>query len=132
MRSEDEIKGGNIGLGWTKLSAIEDPTEKAVSQKKLAAAINWVLNRSRDYVLLQAKMESRPEAPHGEWVASFGSSFGGTIGYVPQESGVDRFATGRENLALQGRIQGMGGRDLRGRGTCLAGRHRWATRCRWP
>ena len=38
-----------------------------------------------------------------------------TIGYVPQESGVDRFATGRENLALQGRIQGMGGRDLRQR-----------------
>jgi ABC-2 type transport system ATP-binding protein len=37
------------------------------------------------------------------------------IGYVPQESGVDRFATGRENLELQGRIQGMGGRDLRSR-----------------
>jgi ABC-2 type transport system ATP-binding protein len=37
------------------------------------------------------------------------------IGYVPQESGVDRFATGRENLELQGRIQGMGGRDLRNR-----------------
>src|SRR5580692_8754135 len=37
------------------------------------------------------------------------------IGYVPQESGVDRFATGRENLELQGRIQGMGGRDLRQR-----------------
>ena len=35
-----------------------------------------------------------------------------TIGYVPQESGVDRFGTGRENLALQGRVQGMGGRDL--------------------
>ena len=30
-----------------------------------------------------------------------------TIGYVPQESGVDRNATGRENLMLQGRIQGM-------------------------
>ena len=38
-----------------------------------------------------------------------------TIGYVPQESGVDRFATGRENLTLQGRVQGMGGRDLRDR-----------------
>jgi ABC-2 type transport system ATP-binding protein len=38
-----------------------------------------------------------------------------TIGYVPQESGVDRFATGRENLMLQGRIQGMGGRALRQR-----------------
>ena len=39
----------------------------------------------------------------------------GTIGYVPQDSGVDRFATGRENLMLQGHIQGMGGRDLRQR-----------------
>jgi ABC-2 type transport system ATP-binding protein len=38
-----------------------------------------------------------------------------TIGYVPQESGVDRNATGRENLMLQGRIQGLGGRALRSR-----------------
>jgi ABC-2 type transport system ATP-binding protein len=38
-----------------------------------------------------------------------------TIGYVPQESGVDRFGTGRENLMLQGRVQGMGGRDLKNR-----------------
>src|SRR5581483_7525542 len=37
------------------------------------------------------------------------------IGYVPQDSGVDGFATGRENLMLQGRVQGMGGRDLRAR-----------------
>jgi ABC-2 type transport system ATP-binding protein len=35
-----------------------------------------------------------------------------SIGYVPQSSGVDRDATGRENLMLQGRIQGMGGRAL--------------------
>ena len=38
-----------------------------------------------------------------------------TIGYVPQDSGVDQFGTGRENLMLQGRIQGMGGNDLRTR-----------------
>jgi ABC-2 type transport system ATP-binding protein len=38
-----------------------------------------------------------------------------SIGYVPQESGIDRFATGRENLMLQGRVQGLGGRELRGR-----------------
>jgi ABC-2 type transport system ATP-binding protein len=35
-----------------------------------------------------------------------------SLGYVPQESGVDREATGRENLLLQGRIQGLGGREL--------------------
>lgn len=34
------------------------------------------------------------------------------IGYVPQASGVDREATGRENLILQGRLQGMRGSDL--------------------
>jgi ABC-2 type transport system ATP-binding protein len=34
------------------------------------------------------------------------------IGYVPQASGVDIEATGRENLVLQGRVQGMGGREL--------------------
>jgi ABC-2 type transport system ATP-binding protein len=38
-----------------------------------------------------------------------------SIGYVPQESGVDRFATGRENLNLQGRIQGLHGAPLRRR-----------------
>ena len=37
------------------------------------------------------------------------------IGYVPQDSGVDQFGTGRENLLLQGRVQGMRGRDLRNR-----------------
>jgi ABC-2 type transport system ATP-binding protein len=37
------------------------------------------------------------------------------IGYVPQDSGVDQYGTGRENLMLQGRIQGMGGSDLRAR-----------------
>jgi len=38
-----------------------------------------------------------------------------SIGYVPQSSGVDRDATGRENLMLQGRIQRLRGRDLRRR-----------------
>jgi ABC-2 type transport system ATP-binding protein len=38
-----------------------------------------------------------------------------TIGYVPQESGIDRRATGRENLVLQGRVYGMSGRALRER-----------------
>ncbi len=33
------------------------------------------------------------------------------IGYVPQASGVDREATGRENLVLQGRLQGMRNAD---------------------
>ena len=38
-----------------------------------------------------------------------------TIGYVPQQSGVDREATGRENLMLQGHVQGLGGAALRRR-----------------
>jgi ABC-2 type transport system ATP-binding protein len=38
-----------------------------------------------------------------------------SIGYVPQSSGVDRDATGRENLMLQGRVQGMSGARLRER-----------------
>jgi ABC-2 type transport system ATP-binding protein len=37
------------------------------------------------------------------------------IGYVPQDSGVDVFGTGRENLMLQGHVQGMGGAELRRR-----------------
>jgi len=35
-----------------------------------------------------------------------------TIGVVAQRSGVDREATGRENLRLQGQLFGMGGRTL--------------------
>jgi ABC-2 type transport system ATP-binding protein len=38
-----------------------------------------------------------------------------SIGYVPQDSGVDQFGTGRENLTLQGHVQGMTGRDLQTR-----------------
>jgi ABC-2 type transport system ATP-binding protein len=38
-----------------------------------------------------------------------------SIGYVPQESGVDREATGRENLLLQGRIQSVPRDELRRR-----------------
>jgi ABC-2 type transport system ATP-binding protein len=38
-----------------------------------------------------------------------------SIGYVPQQSGVDPEATGRENLVLQGHIQRMAGSALRRR-----------------
>jgi ABC-2 type transport system ATP-binding protein len=38
-----------------------------------------------------------------------------SIGYVPQESGVDTYGTGRENLTLQGRVQGLSGTRLRRR-----------------
>ena len=37
------------------------------------------------------------------------------IGYVAQGSGVDRYATGRENLDLVARLQGMDGRVVRDR-----------------
>ena len=43
------------------------------------------------------------------------------IGYVPQASGVDREATGRENLMLQARLQGMRGNDVDGRARELLG-----------
>jgi ABC-2 type transport system ATP-binding protein len=38
-----------------------------------------------------------------------------SIGYVPQDSGIDQYGTGRENLMLQGHVQGMGGPELRER-----------------
>jgi ABC-2 type transport system ATP-binding protein len=38
-----------------------------------------------------------------------------SIGVVAQKSGVDVDLTGRENVALQGRLQGLRGRDLRAR-----------------
>ncbi len=38
-----------------------------------------------------------------------------SIGYVAQASGVDTYASGRENLMLQGRIQGLGRRELTAR-----------------
>ena len=41
------------------------------------------------------------------------------LGYVPQASGVDREATGHENLVLQGRLQGMRGPELERRASEL-------------
>ena len=38
-----------------------------------------------------------------------------SIGYVPQDSGVDQYGTGRENLMLQGHVQGLGGGELKAR-----------------
>jgi ABC-2 type transport system ATP-binding protein len=38
-----------------------------------------------------------------------------SIGYVPQDSGIDQYGTGRENLMLQGHVQGMGGVELKQR-----------------
>jgi ABC-2 type transport system ATP-binding protein len=45
-----------------------------------------------------------------------------TIGSVAQKSGVDIQATGRENLILQGRLYGMGGRELEQRADELLAR----------
>jgi ABC-2 type transport system ATP-binding protein len=47
------------------------------------------------------------------------------IGYVPQASGVDREATGHENLILQGRLQGMRGTDLDRRAASCSRRSGW-------
>src|SRR4030066_806466 len=38
------------------------------------------------------------------------------IGYVAQETGVDYFLSGRENLVLQGGMYGMGGKTIKRRG----------------
>jgi ABC-2 type transport system ATP-binding protein len=51
----------------------------------------------------------------GEDVAQHPNRVRRKIGYVAQDSGVDWEATGRENLLLQGRIHGMGGKELRTR-----------------
>jgi ABC-2 type transport system ATP-binding protein len=51
----------------------------------------------------------------GHDVASEANAVRRAIGYVAQNSGVDRDGTGRENLVLQGRIHGMHGRELRAR-----------------
>jgi len=62
---------------------------------------------------------TRPDAGRAEVVfhdvVSEADAVRRSIGYVPQSSGVDRDATGRENLMLQGRIQGMSGNKLRER-----------------
>jgi ABC-2 type transport system ATP-binding protein len=51
----------------------------------------------------------------GEDVARHPDRVRRKIGYVAQDSGVDWEATGRENLLLQGRIHGMGGKQLHAR-----------------
>jgi ABC-2 type transport system ATP-binding protein len=62
---------------------------------------------------------TRPDAGraavNGHDVESESGAVRRSIGYVPQDSGIDQYGTGRENLMLQGHVQGMGGRDLRDR-----------------
>src|SRR4051794_35815869 len=62
---------------------------------------------------------SRPDGGRarvaGEDVVRHPAAVRRAIGYVAQESGVDREATGRENLLLQGRVHGLGGSALRSR-----------------
>jgi ABC-2 type transport system ATP-binding protein len=62
---------------------------------------------------------SRPDAGEA-WVAGIDvlrdpDAVRHAIGVVAQRSGVDRDATGRENLTLQGQLYGLGGRRLRDR-----------------
>jgi ABC-2 type transport system ATP-binding protein len=57
----------------------------------------------------------------GHDVAADPSAVRRSIGYVPQASGVDREATARENLVLQGRLQGMRGPELETRAGELLG-----------
>jgi ABC-2 type transport system ATP-binding protein len=59
--------------------------------------------------------DSGSASVHGHDVRREQNAVRHTIGYVPQDSGVDQFGTGRENLMLQGRVQGMSGADLRSR-----------------
>jgi len=62
---------------------------------------------------------TRPDAGHatvaGHDVLRLPADVRRAIGYVPQESGVDTYGTGRENLTLQGRVQGLSGSTLRKR-----------------
>ena len=69
---------------------------------------------TRILVTLTAPDEGRAEVA-GHDVVRESDAVRRSIGYVPQASGVDREATGRENLVLQGRVQGLSGRDLRAR-----------------
>jgi len=78
-----------------------------INGDRLAGAINWVASRSMDYTLLQAKMESRPDGPHGEWVASFGSySTDVSPDAVPLKASLDIDFPGRHQnrTAVQGVI----------------------------
>src|SRR6185369_9697774 len=63
--------GGGSGNG--NYHSTGEIANGCINGDRLAGAINWVASRSMDYSLLQAKMESRPAGPRGEWVSSFGS-----------------------------------------------------------
>src|SRR5215213_8597792 len=40
---------------------------------KLAAGIAWVANQRMGYATIQSRIESKPDGPGGEWIATFGS-----------------------------------------------------------
>jgi len=59
-----------IGINSHSLGEIADGCRNG---DKIAGAISWVASRYMEYTTLQARIESRPDGPKGEWVSSFGS-----------------------------------------------------------
>jgi GWxTD domain-containing protein len=56
--------------GERSLQAVADG---CINGDKLAGAIGWILQQRMGYGFLEVQMQSRPEGPGGEWVASFNS-----------------------------------------------------------
>jgi len=59
-----------IGINSHNLGEIADGCRNG---DKIGGAISWVASRYMEYTTLQARIESRPDGPKGEWVSSFGS-----------------------------------------------------------
>src|SRR6266540_753749 len=63
-------------------------------------------------------MPGAPRSPASTWSAN-AADVRRSIGVVGQRHGVDTALTGRENPRLQGRVYGMGGKELEGRTQAL-------------
>ncbi|MES1242561.1 MAG: VWA domain-containing protein [Acidobacteriota bacterium] len=66
-------EGGATSIGGRSHSIGEIAQGCPRDGDKVAAGIGWVASQRMGYTVLQSRIESKPQGPGGEWVATFGS-----------------------------------------------------------
>jgi VWFA-related protein len=67
-------EGGATSLGGRETHSVAEIAQNCPRDgDKIAAGIGWVSSQRMGYTMLQSRIESRPQGPGGEWVATFGS-----------------------------------------------------------
>jgi VWFA-related protein len=61
------------GTAGRQQHSLAEIANSCIDGDKLAAGIGWVANQGLGYTAIQSRIETKPEGPGGEWIASFSS-----------------------------------------------------------